>query len=272
MTLHVESRERPRTWGRADGRPSAMALLDYANLVSEESERDSPLMSHLMIGLVRAISGLAPQIEHLEIRAYGGWLNEGIITSSASKAMRALEGANPFPVTHPARRHALLHGEIRIVNTLLSLPHVEFGETYRMRKRPPRIRLAKSPVPDRCLADATSCPAAVLKRFTKSASKTCPTPDCSVTCGEAFMTFEQKMVDTMIACDLIEASQSADLALVAVLTCDTDFLPPLIYASSTASAQVAVVTPDRCWRSAHIEMLQRAGVRLLPEEGSNGDA
>jgi len=270
MSAQVVSREHRQTWRRADGRRAALALLDYSNLVSEEAEGDSSLMRHFMVELVRAVTSLAPQIEYLAIRAYGGWLDRGSVTSGASKAMRALEGSDPFPIAHPSRR-AILHGEVRLANALLSVPEVEFVDTYRVREGPPRIRLAGSPVPGGCASDPSACPAAILKRFTRSTRKNCPASGCAVTCGDAFKTYEQKMVDTLIACDLVEAGSSPDLDLVALLTCDTDLLPPLVYASSMRRTELAVITPDPCWRSHHVEILNGIGVHLLPAESSYVD-
>lgn len=62
MSAQAVNPEHRQTWRRADGRRSALALLDYSNLVSKEAEGDSSLMRHLMIELVRAVTSLAPEI------------------------------------------------------------------------------------------------------------------------------------------------------------------------------------------------------------------
>ena len=71
----------------------------------------------------------------------------------------------------------------------------------------------------------------MLNKFTSKKEKSCAHEHCEIKNSEVFIGIEQKMVDTMIACDLITFSQENDIEAVCLFSDDLDLLPPLGFSS-----------------------------------------
>jgi hypothetical protein len=244
----------------------ALILVDYDNLFPAGHAGVEPsALRHALLEAITHALDLAPHVGFVRIRLYGGWTDAAGLTSAASRVLTAVGLADPFPCILPGGR-AVLHGTIGLATSLIELPGMDFAETYRTRLGPPRLRVNGSPHPDGCVADSTSCPALLLKRFTKGPGRTCPAPSCDVTSAMAFAVHEQKMVDTLMACDLIAAAEAADVAVVLVATGDTDLLPPILMAARRAFGSVTVFTQTPSWRPEHAAVFKASGVSLYPGE------
>ena len=55
----------------------------------------------------------------------------------------------------------------------------------------------------------------------------CPIATCSVDNSDLVYRHEQKIVDTMLTCDLIYASKNNSQAHIMLISSDDDFLPPI---------------------------------------------
>ena len=104
---------------------------------------------------------------------------------------------------------------------LLEEPGHHLFNTYRRKGKPANIRV-QSPAVVGCAEAA--CPLPHARRLLKSGR--CPTPTCSVTADDLVYRHEQKIVDTMLSCDLLYAAH-LDYDLVLLVSGDDDFLPPL---------------------------------------------
>jgi hypothetical protein len=224
---------------------NVVILVDFDNVYEYSVGADLAWLVHEINKLVGLALGLIPNAGAVFIRFYGGWLENGMLTPLASD-LQAVLGASPyFPMKHPIQT-SLLRGEITLVTRLLALPSVEWGNTRKMKRGLPRIRLSKDTLPERCINPAV-CPVSTLNRFTKHKNKRCPQEGCAVTNSDAFIVVEQKMVDTMIACDVISAVLSRTYSGVVVVSDDADIIPPLALAGSLSrGSRVRLVqTPDK---------------------------
>ena len=70
----------------------------------------------------------------------------------------------------------------------------------------------------------TACPLPLAKKLLKSGK--CPTSSCSVTADDLVYRHEQKIVDTMLTCDMVYAP-TQDYQHLILVSGDEDFLPPL---------------------------------------------
>lgn len=165
------------------------------------------------------------------IRLYGGWVDNGILTRRASMLEQVINASPIFPF-RDSSRGTIVRGKIELAKSLLVHPRLEWSGTFRTKAGLPRIRLEQN-FTHSCV-DQDLCPVRVLARFTKSRSKMCPVKDCTVLNRDAFKCAEQKMVDTLISCDLIALASDPYTAAVALLSEDTDLLPPLVQARITA--------------------------------------
>ena len=98
--------------------------------------------------------------------------------------------------------------------------HHLFG-TYRRKGKPANLRV-QQPAEVGCTDPA--CPLPMAKRLLKTGS--CPISSCAVTAAELVYRHEQKIVDTMLACDMVYAP-TQDYNQLILVSGDDDFLPPL---------------------------------------------
>ena len=255
--LHLRPVLRPKT---------SVALVDLDNW--HEARPDAPVeasLSDVVSEVTLRLISVAPETEFISIRLYGGWTEDGAFTQFASEVSAHLPSVDPFPM-RSGPKVTIVHGELVLAMTLSIAPALALGDTCRKRSGPPRIRLATSPLPIGCV-DAGTCPARMLKKFTQSSSRECPTESCAVTSSVAFSTRQQKMVDTLMACDLLDMAHDKDVLAITVVTADSDLLPPLIHARTLNTAHVILQTNLPYWSPAQLSTLRRCGVVYFGPEG-----
>ncbi|SMO55592.1 hypothetical protein SAMN06266982_10686 [Propioniciclava tarda] len=232
-------------------------LIDADNFFYRD-DQDGAWARHTLIRLLRDCTSLFGDVSRVAIRLYGGWQQGGLATTGASKIRQTMALAFPFPLVLDGK---IIHGTWDLAQSLLSHPHIQFGDTLRERQAPPRLRLAKAPCPDGCAGAVDTCPPRLLQKMTRAGSKVCPTIGCEVRTAEMFTTREQKQVDTLLTADLLQLASLAHPAIVC-LSDDTDFVPGLI-ASSIQSAPVAFANLEHPYDQATRDLLANLGVRQL---------
>jgi hypothetical protein len=104
---------------------------------------------------------------------------------------------------------------------LMEEPGHHLFDTYRKRGKPKNLRVQK---PEDVGCTDTSCLLPLAKKMLKTG--TCPIHNCAVTADDLVYRHEQKLVDTLLTCDMIFAATQAYEHLILV-SGDDDFLPPL---------------------------------------------
>lgn len=236
------------------------ALVDYDNWSRlTPSESVEVTLGRIIRITTAELLRVAPSTTAIRIRLYGGWIHEGALTDLGSSVAQSAESLNPFPMPHRTEPR-LVHGDVRLARSLLSTPSVELGDMFHKRTGPPRLRLSATPTPGGCVADPDVCPARILARFTRSTSRVCPAPNCPVTSQSAFEIREQKMVDTLLACDLLSLANDSNVGAVAVMTSDTDFLPPIVQGRVTGHVPILVISNHTSWTELQIQVFRQLGV------------
>jgi uncharacterized LabA/DUF88 family protein len=114
-----------------------------------------------------------------------------------------------------------LKANAELAVSLLQEPGHHLFNTFRRKGKPSNVRVEK-PAEVGCI-DA----ACVLPQMKQLLSKgSCPKAGCSVTNCDLVYRHEQKIVDTMLTCDLIHAVDRVS-GRVVLVSGDDDFLPPL---------------------------------------------
>ena len=250
---------------RPPSRPdSAVALVDLDNW--HEIEHDRPIESTLtevVFETTRRLLEVEPEIGFISIRLYGGWTESGAMSQAASRVATHLGGADPFPIPTEDR---LVHGELHLATGISMVPSADLGDLCRVRQGPPRLRLASTPRPIDC-ADHAACAAKALQKFTSGGQRVCPTDGCAVVAAKAFSTRQQKMVDTMMTCDLLDFVHDPDVLAVTVVTADTDLMPPLVHALALGRVSILLQTNLPYWPPTQLETLRRCGIIYFGPEG-----
>lgn len=240
----------------------ALVLVDYDNFIPPNTRGLGPdLVVHEIVSIIRLMRQRYSSIEEFRVRLYGGWYSDGTLSVAGSHVAQAIPPGAVFPMVDHGDG-TIIRGEVELVDSLLAAPHLRFLETYRRRAGLPRIRLATS---DSNVAGCTQsdggCPVVALRRFSRKKSSTCPIEGCRVTSDQAFVVHEQKMVDTLLVCDLLEGVRSA-VGAIAAVTSDSDLLPALTAATTAVEGRLLVIGSRSLWADEHVAMLRSLGADL----------
>ena len=245
-------------------------LVDFDNFMPPARTLEESEASHLLQATIRSMLEKSPELASINVRLYGGWRSSGLLSRRGSEVAGLLRAIDPFPI--PISSARILRGRMELALSLVGHTSPEFDDTYRVRGSAPRIRLSQNPVPSGCASNQhDACPARILTKFTASRGRVCPIDKCAVTAEAAFLHAEQKMVDTLLSCDLIElASLSENYAQVAIASGDTDFVPPLVYASQKTSATLHLITAKPNWSPGATRILRSHNVHVSELESTDG--
>lgn len=203
----------------------ATILLDVYNFL------DLAVQTEIVTSLEDLIKQAASvDIDYVDLRLYGGWFEDGLLTVHASKLVADIVGIR-FPMQHP-KGHRLLRGRIGLATGPAALSGRQYGGTLTSRSGLKAIRLMDDKQPDGC-ASEENCAVRALKRLTKRSTSRCPTALCEVQNKDAFRHKEQKMVDTMMAIDTLHLAASFPQQRVIVASDDVDLVPALEVAANS---------------------------------------
>ncbi|MCP4538319.1 MAG: NYN domain-containing protein [Chloroflexi bacterium] len=159
----------------------------------------------------------------LMFRLYGGWYNQTSMTKYAQDL--SLQLTNNFPYVFrpipPAKTVKPLVLQATLARALLIDPTNNLLHTFRERARP-RLRV-KSPKSLGC--SQGDCGLRHLEALSKKGK--CPEPGCSVTIQDIIVKKEQKLVDVMLASDLLYLAETQSHNLTVVVTSDEDLWPAI---------------------------------------------
>lgn len=202
------------------------ALVDYDNLRPDQKRLALTELARRIADAVLAAAPTPPGT--LDVRLYGGWYAVDAVrgthrpTAAAQELMRSV-GSSDFPFFYTPSGHP---GRIRVLMSLarsmLVDPSRDLVRTYRPKPLYSLIGKPRS-VKTVCQHDdkAQCCLRGLKKLFTKQVC-----PDCAAVSTDFLPPGgEQKLVDTMIAADLLQAAASGEG--VALVSSDDDFVPPI---------------------------------------------
>lgn len=154
------------------------------------------------------------------IRLYGGWYTASGLSNSGSRLTQEIAKQFPIVVTNSGRIVRHIHCEI--ASSLIDNPAQLLGWTYRQRHGI-RSRLSRKN-PAACAAP-TGCAIDLVVRWSKGQ---CPLVGCSVKMEDAFTYGEQKLVDTLLCCDILALARRKPTPAIFVFSDDDDLMPALL--------------------------------------------
>ncbi|QEA28230.1 NYN domain-containing protein [Microbacterium sp. CBA3102] len=243
-----------------------LIAVDYDNAFPPSTSFTAEEVSQRVTRWLQLLESLLPSISQFEVRLYGGWYDDLDLSRRGSEVAAVLPELPQFPRTLPTGR--ILRGIIEMAGAPIFGPTAPLLETYRVRGSLPRVRVAPRPLPDSCTHEASAaCPAMALKSFTRHGSRECPVPACSSTASDVFVSHEQKMVDTMIATDVVAASLTPDgYEAIVVISGDSDFVPPMLTAHRLGEAHIIQICPREDERADRATaLLEAEGVTVIEE-------
>ena len=204
-------------------------LLDFNNVFTGDLTliSSNDIEYKLMVPIRKMLSDYS-DIDRIEIRVYGGWYQQGALTNKASAAFTLL---SDIDCAIPLQNHGRWV-RWRIENVISAYGTNHFWDnTYRQKNGLPRIMVNTDAQRERCGVDKIHCPVEIVKKISKGSEKICHVDGCTLKAGDIFQTFGQKMVDTLIACDILTIADEQETDAIAVMTDDVDILPALVVSS-----------------------------------------
>jgi uncharacterized LabA/DUF88 family protein len=187
------------------------------------SQRSGTIIDVVTKALVQIpLDEVTPRVK-CDVRVYGGWYEGNQITRLAQNVTVELQRDFPTVIRllTTGNAHIFVSTSAELAVALLQEPGHHLFNTYRRKGKPANVRVM-TPTDAGCIN-----PDCVLPLMKKLLSKgNCPKAGCGVTMGNLVYRHEQKIVDTMLTCDLIYASNGiADRVIL--VSGDDDFLPPI---------------------------------------------
>lgn len=208
---------------------TVIVLIDYDNFFGSDFSKISAVqMEFSFKELVLLCENEFSNFDSVQIRLYGGWYKETSFTKIASEVQQLLRHVDVFPKVSPK---GIINGSVELATALHIKPDFVWGYTYKETQGVKRIRINHDCADDLCKDNRAACPKYLLYKFTDSKERKCGVEGCENLQKNVFKGAEQKMVDTLIACDVISASEDEAVIGVLIISDDQDHLPSLALAS-----------------------------------------
>ena len=158
-----------------------------------------------------------------ELRVYGGWYEATALTPLAQDIIA--EVGRDFPAVLPFHNHAGAPGKLSVsadlARSMEAEPAHHLFNTFRQ-KSPPRKLTCVHPSARGCTDPA--CPLLSLPALFET--ERCPRKGCGIHLHDLIYRKEQKLVDTMLACDMIHAARLG-CDFIILVSSDDDPLPAI---------------------------------------------
>ena len=201
-------------------------LLDFNNVFTGDITliSSNDIEAKLMVPIRKMLSDHT-EINRIDIRVYGGWYQQGSLTDKASIAFTLLSGIDcTIPLENSGR---WVRWGMETVISAYGTNHF-WDNTYRQKNGLPRIIVKTDAQRERCGIDKVHCPIEIVKKISKGPGKICQVEECALKAEDIFQTFGQKMIDTMMTCDILTIAEEPETKAIAVMTDDVDLLPALV--------------------------------------------
>jgi hypothetical protein len=216
---------------------NCVVLIDFDNFFKKEIADYNEIEIKLCVEqIIEAALRTIPDISKISIRLYGGWHEDTHLSKKASAAMQLFSLISFFPI-HSSKQDILIHGEVEFVTEILQIPQFKWFHTYKEREGISHVRINHDNISELCHNSKELCPVFILSSFTKSKSKMCKVSGCTHVQKDVFISKEQKMVDTLIACDIISLMDNQEVHSMFLVSEDMDHLPALAFGRSKTSNQ-----------------------------------
>ena len=196
-------------------------FIDYDNLLPPQ--KTAGIVDVVTKALVQvSLNGVTTRAK-CDIRVYGGWYEGALMSRLAQDVSVEIQRDFPTIIRLPVAGGGpvMVSTNAELAVALLQEPAHHLFNTYRRKGKPANVRVenqAKVGCTD------STCVLPLMKKLLKSGS--CPKTGCGVDVPNLVYRHEQKIVDTMLSCDLIHAASLPEIRVILV-SGDDDFLPPL---------------------------------------------
>ena len=202
----------------------AVVILDYNNVFCINHNLTVERRKFIMSSVLRDLVQDHQRVDYIDVRLYGGWYQDNVLTRMGSQVMTEHLTMDLFPIITDDKR--TIYGRQKVVESIHGVEHVWYN-TYREKQGLPRLIINRNSRKELCNNNKSHCPVHILEHFARKQTHLCTVEGCDSNNGEAFIQMGQKMVDAMMVCDIIAFSESEDVESLYILTDDVDLFPAL---------------------------------------------
>lgn len=206
-------------------------LVDFDNVFYGRNVTAANIKSQLE-DFIAASLALCPQAEAVLIRLYGGWKMNAQYTAQASRIMGYIESVRSelFPYIFQSRR---VQGDLELVTSQYNL-EIEWDNTLQEKSARHFLNIRQDTT-HTCHHNPDHCPLHLVAKATRGHHVVCPIDGCEHIDVSQLTRMEQKMVDSMMTCDILEYTHDEECQLIEVVSDDIDLHPALALAGEKYS-------------------------------------
>lgn len=201
-----------------------VAIVDFDNYFPKQiGDYPETYLQSFFTYVIDKIISEKYNVERIIIRLYGGWYKECRYTQKASQLQIKLQSISIFPIIVANKR---IDGTIEMAEQQYGVNHTWYN-TFQEKAGLQKVKINWEKTSEHCTHKAPSCPVKVMTNFMKDRKHQCSTQGCGTIQEEVFFRREQKMVDTMMTCDIITYSAEKDIGSLYIYSDDIDLFPAI---------------------------------------------
>ncbi len=219
---------------------AAVILIDFDNLFKKNIQSYTiDNFKSIFQSIVDDILQMNDKVEEIMIRLYGGWYTKNKLTPKAQEIEKRI---GDFDISRYPFKNKKVKVSVNLVFSLNALPNDIWTNTRQEKEGLPNLKVNSEFIDEMCENNKDRCPVKIINKFTKKKGKVCSIDSCLKTNNRIFTTIQQKMVDTLIACDLITFSEKNEYIEIILISDDIDFFPALALVSTKIEQDSQKVT------------------------------
>lgn len=202
-------------------------IIDFDNVFYGKGLSSSSIKSCLD-NLVETCISVSSNIEAMNIRLYGGWKMNSNYTPQASKVLGYIETIKSELFPYIIDQTHRLFGNLELATSQHNLD-IEWENTFH-EKSARHFLSVKTDNNRFCNHKPEDCPIHIVAKATRGDQVLCPIDGCEHIDVSQLVRMEQKMVDSMMTCDILEYAHDDDCEVIIVASDDIDLHPALALA------------------------------------------
>ncbi len=230
---------------------SVRVLIDFHNLPAELTRRGVEQLWNKLRASIGAEVGDSEN--DITLRLYGGWYDERGLSRDGDRIARDLDRSFPILNRLP---FGLQRVHCEMASSLYLMPDRIFQSTVRIR-RGLKHAIRMDGIVDCAHPDRCSIPSVM-----HWINGRCPEAKCYVDSRRAFRRREQKLVDTLMCCDLISFALESTGSRIFVVSEDDDFVPAML-AATRLGGNVCNVRTVAGRHGFYDNILVQSGIRTI---------
>ena len=221
----------------------SVVIVDFDNYFPKQmSEYPAERLETFFNLIISDILTNNSEISEIIIRLYGGWYQGNVYSRKASELQATLQGISLFPFTYNTSR---IVGLIVMAEQMYGVNHI-WTNTFQEKAGIQKVKIDWTRTGANCTHSAPKCPVKILSNFIKNSSHQCSNTGCGTIQSDVFFRREQKIVDTMMTCDVLSFSEENDVTSIYIISDDIDLFPSIALSKAkNADTNIIMVIKNR---------------------------